>query len=233
MPMTPPTAATEIALLRAVAAHPDEDTPRLEYADYLDETVSAGDDRAAWAAFIRRQVADARAGVEYGCYPDRKRYSDFCHLVFTGFDPEDFVSLEFERGFLAAVRVRAAEKLFEPGVMEALFRYHPVRRVSLAGAGPGVSVDGTFNRAELEWWLRPGVLPGEKDRAGYARRRRVWDLIDFRGVGLSAAEAACLPAGEAYYRLRSRSEAAVSAAIVAYGRRLVDLPPLSPPPAPG
>lgn len=69
--------------------------------------------------------------------------------------------------------------------------------------------------------------------AGYARRRRVWDLIDFRGVGLSAAEAACLPAGEAYYRLRSRSEAAVSAAIVAYGRRLVDLPPLSPPPAPG
>ncbi len=28
---------TEAALLRAIAANPDEDTPRLVFADYLDE----------------------------------------------------------------------------------------------------------------------------------------------------------------------------------------------------
>ena len=32
---------TEAALLRAIAAMPDEDTPRLVYADYLDEEGNA------------------------------------------------------------------------------------------------------------------------------------------------------------------------------------------------
>jgi len=43
------------ALLAAIRAHPDEDTPRLVYADYLEEN----DDRAR-AAFIRTQVESAR-----------------------------------------------------------------------------------------------------------------------------------------------------------------------------
>ena len=41
----------EAALLRAICANPNEDTPRLAFADYLDENGSA--DRAA---FIRAQV---------------------------------------------------------------------------------------------------------------------------------------------------------------------------------
>src|SRR5436190_20750382 len=45
---------TEAALLRAIAAHPDEDTPRLVYADYLDEL--GGASAAARAEFIRLSV---------------------------------------------------------------------------------------------------------------------------------------------------------------------------------
>ena len=45
---------TEAALLAAIAAMPDEDTPRLVYADYLDER--GGEAAAARAEFIRLQV---------------------------------------------------------------------------------------------------------------------------------------------------------------------------------
>jgi uncharacterized protein (TIGR02996 family) len=46
------------ALLRAVAANPDEDTPRLMYADLLDEL--GGEANAARARFIRLQIDLAR-----------------------------------------------------------------------------------------------------------------------------------------------------------------------------
>lgn len=49
---------TESALLRAIAALPDEDTPRLVYADCLDETGDAG--ASARAEFVRAQVRAAR-----------------------------------------------------------------------------------------------------------------------------------------------------------------------------
>ncbi len=45
------------ALLRAICDHPDEDTPRLVYADWLDE--QGGESNAARAEFIRIQIAEA------------------------------------------------------------------------------------------------------------------------------------------------------------------------------
>ena len=45
----------EAALLTAIAAHPDEDTPRLMYADWLDEN-----GRPIRAEFIRVQIDIAR-----------------------------------------------------------------------------------------------------------------------------------------------------------------------------
>lgn len=45
------TTTTETALLRAIAAHPDEDTPRLMYADWLEEN-----DQPERAEFIRLQI---------------------------------------------------------------------------------------------------------------------------------------------------------------------------------
>jgi uncharacterized protein (TIGR02996 family) len=50
---------TEAALLRTIAAMPEEDTPRLVYADYLDE--QGGQLAVARAEFIRLQVMLARA----------------------------------------------------------------------------------------------------------------------------------------------------------------------------
>ena len=58
---------TEAALLRAIAAHPDEDTPRLVYADYLDE--QGGPSGAARAEFIRLHVRADRLPADH---PDRK-----------------------------------------------------------------------------------------------------------------------------------------------------------------
>lgn len=49
---------TELALLRAIAAHPDEDTPRLALADYLDETGGACE--TARAEYIRIQISRQR-----------------------------------------------------------------------------------------------------------------------------------------------------------------------------
>jgi uncharacterized protein (TIGR02996 family) len=49
---------TETALLRVIAAQPDEDTPRLVYADYLDE--SGDPSSAARAEFIRLHTRAAR-----------------------------------------------------------------------------------------------------------------------------------------------------------------------------
>ena len=51
--------STEAALLRAIREMPDEDPPRLVYADYLDE-----EGHAARAEFIRLQVERAGRSVE-------------------------------------------------------------------------------------------------------------------------------------------------------------------------
>jgi uncharacterized protein (TIGR02996 family) len=48
------------ALLAAIIAHPDEDTPRLVYADWLDE--QGGESNAARAELIRLQIAVASKG---------------------------------------------------------------------------------------------------------------------------------------------------------------------------
>lgn len=46
------------ALMAAVRAHPDDDTPRLVCADWFED--QGGESNAARAAFIRTQVARAR-----------------------------------------------------------------------------------------------------------------------------------------------------------------------------
>lgn len=59
---------TEGAFLRAICAQPDEDTPRLVFADYLDE--QGGEANALWAELIRVQVPLAR-----GAGADRERFA--------------------------------------------------------------------------------------------------------------------------------------------------------------
>jgi uncharacterized protein (TIGR02996 family) len=53
------------ALLSAICEHPDEDTPRLMYADLLDE--EGGDENTLYAKFIRLQIEAAKADTREKC----------------------------------------------------------------------------------------------------------------------------------------------------------------------
>ena len=98
------------ALLRAVCAHPDDDTPRLVFADYLEETGDA--DRAA---FVRAQVEAARL-------PDWEPFPVFCRhrrpdwhtgRPWKATLPEGhgwqvaWVDLPFRRGFGYRIRIKS------------------------------------------------------------------------------------------------------------------------------
>jgi uncharacterized protein (TIGR02996 family) len=113
----------EPALLSAIIAHPDEDTPRLAYADWLDEH-----DAPLQAAFIRTQCRLASCSAADPDYPDLlERHAElvvqFGPLVKQtvpelppGFAyDEDLANPEtFRRGFLHTVRDRWGERYSSP-----------------------------------------------------------------------------------------------------------------------
>jgi uncharacterized protein (TIGR02996 family) len=86
----------EPALLAAIHAHPDEDTPRLAYADWLDEH-----DRPERAAFIRLQCDPARSADD----PDEAEFLvaelEERHRTqwLAGLPRFPWVTWEFRRGF--------------------------------------------------------------------------------------------------------------------------------------
>jgi uncharacterized protein (TIGR02996 family) len=119
--------STELALLRAIRDLPDEDTPRLVYADYLDDA-----DEHARAEFIRVQIERHRTPESD---PRRRELEDREHELlcehegaFLGVAPDDFDGLtewHFERGF---VHELAASPTFMNGAGTQLANAHPVRR---------------------------------------------------------------------------------------------------------
>jgi uncharacterized protein (TIGR02996 family) len=66
----PTTSGDGAALLRAICDNPDEDTPRLAYADWLDE--QGGESNEARAEFIRLQIAEAAKSDD----PDERIFTD-------------------------------------------------------------------------------------------------------------------------------------------------------------
>ncbi len=110
---------TEAALLRAIAAMPDEDTPRLVFADYLDEKGEPA--ASARAEFIRLQVRAVR----------------FAHD-----DPERAAVLQRTDELLAAWDVAWQQEV--PTGFQALSGYHrgfACRAAALASAVVGVDDD--------------------------------------------------------------------------------------------
>ncbi|MBA4062502.1 MAG: hypothetical protein C0501_02125 [Isosphaera sp.] len=121
------------AFLQRVRAFPDDDTPRLIFADWLEEQ----DGGVARATFIRVQVALTRLGDEADTVRDRLRAAERDLLdahreewtaAFRGLA----TGLEFRRGFVEEVKVAA-----RPFVRRAheLFAAAPVRHVHLLDAG--------------------------------------------------------------------------------------------------
>jgi uncharacterized protein (TIGR02996 family) len=122
--------STEANLLRAVRDNPDEDTPRLIYADFLDE-----EGCAARAEFIRVQIARERLALDD---PQRRALEDREHellaeheLEWLGVaatdldDQSELTEWEFERGFVNEV---SASPVFMRTAGADLCAAHPIRR---------------------------------------------------------------------------------------------------------
>jgi uncharacterized protein (TIGR02996 family) len=157
------------ALLRAIAANPDDDTPRLIYADLLDELGGAAS--AARARFIRLQIETHRDPNDTD-----DEYSEYSEYDARVFERQRAEALElanrhhavwlrelptwvnppfgllgvtranlFPRGFVERVTIRAKSFALRA---EELFETHPIRALELQG-GSAKLISAVFARPEL------------------------------------------------------------------------------------
>src|SRR6266536_2625699 len=133
------------ALLAAICAQPDEDTPRLVFADYLEE--NGEPDRAA---FIRAQVEFART-PPWEPLAVRVRWQQLDTLTGKRFVPTlprvdgyhvAWPKLPFRRGFGWALEVRSVEQW--PDLAEPLFDREPIGQIA-------------FWQGTLDDWKRVGA----------------------------------------------------------------------------
>src|SRR4051794_1631892 len=117
--------ALDQAFLDDIIEHPDDDTPRLIYADWLDDQGDPAS--AARAEFIRVQCRlSANQGMQ-GTRALFQRQRDILAEYEQQWASDFGVPLEewrFERGFLSAVRIEVAVLLTHA---ERFFRQAPVR----------------------------------------------------------------------------------------------------------
>lgn len=202
--------STEADLLRAIRDNPDEDTPRLMYADCIEE-----DGDSARAEFIRVQIERARL-PEHD--PARRALEDREHellaeheCAWLGVAPDDTDELtewEFERGFLHEV---AASPIFMNGPGAGLCAAHPVRRWRvMSGGGTNFHADlreagqrawcGRLEALDLTGWYGSlGELSGFLTLSHFARLRE----LDLTGRGPLVA----LPEIVEYVPFRTRLKA--------------------------
>lgn len=121
-------------LLEAIRVSPAEDTPRLAFADYLDEL--GGDANCAWAEFIRADTLLPRRHVSQELF-DRALPASWC----IDFDPGDHdgALVHWHRGFVDSVSMPTPEFLKHAG---AIFSRHPVAEVKLTDKAPAVGEGG-------------------------------------------------------------------------------------------
>ena len=119
------------ALLRAILDHPDDDAPRLVYADWLDEN-----GQPERAEFIRVQVQLARLPADH---PDRPRLARterrllrIHHRIWSKWLPWWAKAREFRRGFVEVAQCSLAEYL---AGADALRLRTPLAGVRFAGQG--------------------------------------------------------------------------------------------------
>ncbi|MDY3554999.1 TIGR02996 domain-containing protein [Gemmata sp. JC717] len=144
--------STEAALLRAIRDQPDEDTPRLVYADFIEE-----DGHSARAEFIRLQVERARlpdGAPQRGPLEDREHELLGEHECdWLGVPPDDTAELtewEFERGFVHEV---AASPVFMNGPGADLCAAHPVRRWRVTSGDLDTNFPADLREAGQRGWF--------------------------------------------------------------------------------
>lgn len=183
--------STKAALLRAIRAQPDEDTPRLVYADYLDE-----ESDPARAEFIRVQVErarlpegdPARAALEDREHDLLAQHED-AWLGVAPDDRDELAEWEFDRGFIHEV---AASPAFMRTAGTDLCAAHPVRRWRVMSGDTGTNFPadlreagqrGWFPRLEAVdltgWYADLGETDGFLTRSNFERLRE----LDLTGRG--------------------------------------------------
>jgi uncharacterized protein (TIGR02996 family) len=171
------------ALRRAVLAHPEDDTPRLIYADWLEEAAGSlpepdREPARARAAFIRAQVEAAgpdpfapraRAAADRADYL-REQYGDHWGRHLWGKLVEFPV---FARGFVEHVSVDAARF---PAIANAIFDAEPIRSVKVfrfASTEQPVSLASFFEVPRLRQITRlelsPRLSPTPEEYAALTR----------------------------------------------------------------
>lgn len=179
-------------LLAAVRADPYADTPRLVYADWLDDTGDPAD--AARAAFIRLQIQQARA-EPYS--PEARAAGEAAgrlhaehHESWTRHLP-GWVGCQFARGFVDQVTVAAADFA---AVAAEVFAAEPVTAVQISRTRPDgewASFEPVLDVPELARVRRFAFLPGLMESIEYdalARCRHLTDLdeLSLRGNPIPA-----------------------------------------------
>lgn len=123
------------ALRRAIVADPDDDTPRLIYADWLDEN-----NRPDRAAFIRHQIEAARAEPDSPRARDAARRAaellDANNAVWSRHVRTKVVRVDYVRGFIGHATIDAG-RFAE--VAPQLFAAEPVQSVGLIRFWPDLS----------------------------------------------------------------------------------------------
>jgi uncharacterized protein (TIGR02996 family) len=129
--------AAEAGLLEDILDHPDDDVPRLIYADWLTDRGRPDDEARARLIRVQCQLAGLKEGDPARRWLDL-RATQVLHLFESRWLPEDWRSPSlgaWERGFfrvqsrLWPFRIRAEEWFRYPAVLEA--------QVSIRGAGDG------------------------------------------------------------------------------------------------
>src|SRR6478735_6046679 len=122
------------ALYRAICADPDEDTPRLAFADLVEE-----EGNAAHAAFIRAQIAIARVPTHDPLYiatrtaaPEAINGHAMTHALPSVADGFSWDGFGFRRGFAWKVGIGSLAA-FTTG--DAIFEAAPIRALSIGVGG--------------------------------------------------------------------------------------------------
>jgi uncharacterized protein (TIGR02996 family) len=121
--------ADDEAFIRAIRAHPDDDLPRLVYADFLDER---GD--SARAEFVRVQIELARLrpgdrGPRKALEARERALLAAHHERWEASVRADAEEWRFDRGFIGQITTSAARFIAHS---EALLREHPITGVHFA-----------------------------------------------------------------------------------------------------
>src|SRR5262245_46469504 len=148
--------STEAALLHAIREHPEEDTPRLAFADYLDELGGAAN--VARAEFIRLQI---RLTTLDETHSERPALEDRENELLRKYERAWLGKLSaplaggldrwrFERGFVGKIRIDT-RTLCNCG--DDLFERHPISRVRLRPVD--MNEPGPVSKlSKKQWWSR-------------------------------------------------------------------------------